>query len=407
MARYHDYVLNNGLRIIHEPSPTDIVYCGLFVDAGTRNEEKNDSGLAHFCEHMSFKGTNKHTAAYIRNRLESVGGDLNAYTNKEETVYYVCIQKEHFDRAVRLLFEIVFDSIYPQKEIEKETEVIIDEIGCYNDSPAELIYDEFEEMLFRNHELGRNILGKSECLRSYHTEDTFRFTRRYYVPSNVTFFIYGNVVFEHAIQLACKICEDIPLCETKKKKSQLSAYVPEERVCHHHTHQAHVLIGNRAYSNSDERRFQLSLLNNILGGPGMNSLLNIELREKYGLVYTTESNVYYYSDTGLWSVYFGCDEKDIKACKKIILKILRHLSETPLSERSLSRAKKQMVGQMYIAEDNFESHALALGKTYARFRHFREITEVRDAINAITSKELQTVAQDLFQEDKLSMLTYL
>ncbi len=407
MAVYHDYVLENGLKIIHEPSPTDIVYCGIFVNAGTRDEEKQDSGLAHFCEHMSFKGTKKHQATYIRNCLESVGGDLNAYTNKEETVYYACIQKEHFDRAVKLLFDIVFNSTYPQKEIEKETEVIIDEIDCYNDSPAELIYDEFEEMIFRNHGLGRNILGKAETLRSYHTDDALRFTEKYYTPSNSTFFIYGNISFEHAIQMARRLSGNTPVTEKPTGVTLLPPYVAEQRTCQHHTHQAHVLIGNRAYSNTDKRKYALSLLNNILGGPGMNSLLNIALRERHGLVYTTESNVYYYSDTGVWSVYYGCDEKDVGKCRKIISGILSKLREAPISQTRLAQAKRQMIGQMYIAEDNFESHALALGKTYARFRHFKRTDEVCRLINEISSEELHQVAQDIFQEDKLSSLIYL
>src|SRR5574344_515222 len=205
MKAYHQMTLDNGLSIIPEDCPTDVVYCGLLVNAGTRDEELQDSGLAHFCEHTTFKGTEKRRAWHIRNGLERVGGDLNAYTNKEETVFYACVQKEDFDRAADLLFDIVFHSVYPQAELEKETEVIIDEIDSYNDSPAELIYDEFEEMLFRGHGLGRNILGTADRLRMYKTEDALRFTRRYYCPSNITFFCFGQVNFNHIVTLLKKL----------------------------------------------------------------------------------------------------------------------------------------------------------------------------------------------------------
>lgn len=406
MAECNESVLSNGLRIIQEPSPTDIVYCGLFVDAGTKDEDAEDLGLAHFCEHTSFKGTQHRKLWQIRNCLESVGGDINAYTNKEETVYYATIRKQDFDRAANLLFDIVFYSTYPQKELEKESEVVVGEIDCYNDSPAELIYDEFEEMLFRNYGLGRNILGTAERLRSYQTEDILRFTRKYYVPSNVTFFIFGNVKFTHVVKLAEKFTQGLTSPKVDKQQLPLPAYVIENRVCEHHTHQAHCLIGNRGYGSNDSRKLALTLMNNIIGGPGMNSLLNVALRERNGLVYTAESAMFTYTDSGVWSIYFGCDEEDVNRCRKLIFNILRKLTDKPLSPVQLERAKKQLIGQIQISGDNFESYALALGKTYARTGKHRDIEKICNRIRNLSVEDLFAVSCDIFQEDKLTMLEY-
>ena len=406
MTAFHAITLSNGLRIIHEPSPTDIVYCGLFVDAGTKHQDTDDAGVAHFCEHTSFKGTTHRKAYHIRNRLESVGGDLNAYTNKEETVYYATIQKVYFDRAADLLFDIVFHSTFPQQELEKETEVIIGEIDCYNDSPAELIYDEFEEMVFRGHGLGRNILGNEKRLREYRTHDAQRFTSHHYIPANVTFFVYGNVDFQHIVKMATRLTADLSLATIDKHTLPLPEYIQEERHCTHHTHQAHVLLGNRVYGSQHPKRFALALLNNILGGPGMNSLLNIALREKHGLVYTAESTVFNYTEAGIWSIYFGCDENDVSKCHRLILNQLDRLTDKPLGESQLARAKRQMTGQMHLASDNFENYALALGKFYARTGKHRDIEASCKAIMELTATDLLNTAQEIFRPERLSMLVY-
>jgi len=406
MKVYHQLTLDNGLRIIQEDCPTDVVYCGLLVNAGTRDEELQDSGMAHFCEHTTFKGTEHRRAYHIRNRLENVGGDLNAYTNKEETVFYAMVQKEDFRRAVDLLMDIVFHSVYPQHEIEKEVEVIIDEIDCYKDSPAELIYDEFEEMLFRGHGLGRNILGEAGRLRKYTTTDARRFTGRYYCPSNVTFFVYGNVKFDKVVELAQKMTLDIASGNPGKKQSPMPVYVPEERISERDTHQAHVLIGNRGYSSYDSRRMDLFLLSNILGGPGMNSLLNVSLREKRGLVYTVESSTFSYTDTGVWSVYYGCDDEDVERCRELVLKQLAQLREKPLTVGHLHAAQKQLVGQILIAGDNFESYALALGKTFAHTGRHRDVEEIINRVRSVTREDLLLAAQEVFAEEKLTTLIY-
>lgn len=407
MKTYHEYTFPNGLRVIHEPSPTNVVYCGYIVFAGTRNEEPHDSGMAHFCEHMTFKGTTHRKSWHVRNCLERVGGDLNAYTDKEMTAYFATVQKEDFPRAVDLLSDIVFHSTYPQREIEKEVEVIIDEIDSYNDSPAELIYDEFEEMLFRGHSLGRNILGNANRLREYKTQDALRFTHRYYVPNNVTMFIMGQVDFDHALRLIAKHTGDlIKSVDLIKVQQPLPEYVVEERVSERDTHQAHVLIGNRGCSRVDEDQKALFFLSNILGGPGMNSLLNVSLREKHGLVYSVGSHMYSYQDSGIWSVYFGCDDSKIEKCRRLVLNELTDLCSNQLSPQRLSMAKKQFLGQILISGDNFESYALAMGRHYARTGKHRDVEELCDRIRSISSADLLRVAQRIFDPEKLTTLIY-
>ncbi len=407
MKEYHEHIFPNGLRVIHEPSPTNVVYCGYIVYAGTRNEELADSGMAHFCEHMTFKGTNRRKSWHVRNCLERVGGDLNAYTDKEMTAYYAVVQKEDFPRAVDLLSDIVFHSTYPQREIEKEVEIIIDEIDSYNDSPAELIYDEFEEMLFRGHALGRNILGKADRLRQYTTQDALRFVNNYYVPNNVTMFILGQVDFDQTLRLIEKHTKDL-VANPKfvKLQQSLPEYVVEERVCERNTHQAHVLIGNRGCSRSDEDQQVLFLLSNILGGPGMNSLLNVSLREKHGLVYSVSSYTYSYQDTGLWSVYFGCEESKVEKCKRLVLNELSSLREKPLSPYRLSMVKKQLIGQILISGDSFENYALAMGRYYARMGKHRDVENLCEKIRTISADDIQRVAQRIFQPDQLTTLIY-
>lgn len=407
MKVFHQHVFANGLKVIHEPSPTNVVYCGYIVSAGTRNEDAPDFGMAHFCEHTTFKGTSRRKSWHVRNSLERVGGDLNAFTNKEVTVYYATVQKEDFARAVDLLSDIVFHSTYPQREIDKEVEVIIDEIDSYNDSPAELIYDEFEEMLFRGHGLGRNILGTADRLREYTTRDALRFTGKYYVPNNVTVFILGQVDFDHAVRLIERHVGDLaPSADLHREFQPLPLYEVEERVCERDTYQAHVLMGNRGCSSQDKNRTALFLLNNILGGPGMNSLLNVSLREKHGLVYNVESSSFSYQDTGVWSVYFGCEETKVDKCRKLVLNELDTLCSSLLSPQRLSMAKKQLTGQILIAGDNFESYALAMGKTYALSGRHRDVDAICEQIRALSAQELRDVAQSVFNPDNLTTLIY-
>ena len=456
--KYNTYTLDNGLRIIHLPSDSQVVYCGYQINAGTRNEEPGEEGLAHFCEHVTFKGTEHRKAWHILNCLESVGGDLNAYTNKEGTVYYSAILKEHIARAVDLLSDIVFHSVYPQAEIDKEVEVICDEIESYNDSPAELIYDEFENILFKGSPLGHNILGTAEQVRSFTTEDALRFTRKLYRPDNAIFFAYGDIDFKKLVkliqkalgecpkgrELACsadcksaetpteeriaeetptkeRITEETPTGETPTEemeagdanhKVQSSKFNVQSKVAgqtivmQKNTHQAHVMIGTHAYDVNDDRRMPLYLLNNMLGGPGMNAKLNLALREHNGLVYTVESTMVAYGDTGTWSIYFGCDEHDVKRCLRLVRKELDKFMQKPLSDAQLKAAKKQIKGQIGVACDNRENFALDFGKSFLHYGWEKNVDHLYEQVDEITAAQIQAVAQELFDKDRLTTLIF-
>jgi predicted Zn-dependent peptidase len=414
--KYNTYTLDNGLRIIHLPSDSKVVYCGYQINAGTRNEEPGEEGLAHFCEHVTFKGTERRKAWHILNCLESVGGDLNAYTNKEGTVYYSAILKEHIARAVDLLSDIVFHSVYPQAEIDKEVEVICDEIESYNDSPAELIYDELENILFKGSPLGHNILGTAEQVRRFTTEDALRFTQKLYRPDNAIFFAYGDIDFKKLVKLIGRALADS--VGNKKSVSSVKSVglenypsVGEEIagqtiVVQKNTHQAHVMIGTRAYDVNDDRRMPLYLLNNMLGGPGMNAKLNLALREHNGLVYTVESTMVSYGDTGTWSIYFGCDEHDVKRCLRLVRKELDKFMQKPLSDAQLKAAKKQIKGQIGVACDNRENFALDFGKSFLHYGWEKNVDRLYEQVDEITAAQIQAVAQDLFDKDRLTTLIF-
>lgn len=406
---YNTITLPNGLRVIHLHSQSPVVYCGYEVCAGTRDERNGEEGIAHFCEHVTFKGTEHRTAMQILNRLESVGGELNAFTNKEDTVYYSAILKEHFPRAVDLLTDIVFFSTYPQHEINKEVEVICDEIESYNDSPAELIYDDFESAVFAGHPLGHNILGSEDMLKGYTTEDALRFTRRYYRPENTVFFVSGDVNFKRVVALVKKATASFPEAQPLidvTPTAVLPDYEPQTIRHDRGTHQAHVMVGNRAYSVHDKHRMPLYLLNNILGGPGMNARLNISLRERNALVYTVESSMVCYSDTGLWTTYFGCDPKDVDKCLRFVRRELDKVMQRPLSANQLRMAKHQIKGQIGVACDNRESFALDFGKTFLHYGWKKNVESLMEDIDRITAEEIQQVAQEIFAEDRLTTLIY-
>ena len=406
--KYNTATLPNGLRIIHLPSSSPVVYCGYGINAGTRNELHGEEGVAHFCEHTTFKGTEHRRAWHIINCLETVGGDINAFTNKEDTVYYAAILKEHTAKAVDLLSDIVFHSRYPQAEIDKEIEVICDEIESYNDSPAELIYDLFENIIFAGHPLGHNILGEASQLRTYTTETALAFTSRYYKPQNAIFFAYGDIDFKRLVSLLKRTTKGFPASSPVIGDAGIVAplppYEPQENIIDKGTHQAHVMIGNRAYSVHDERRMALYLLNNILGGPGMNARLNLSLRERHGLVYTVESSMVSYSDTGVWCVYFGCDPHDVARCRRLVMKELQRVTEEPLSTAQLNAAKRQIKGQLGVACDNRESFALDFGKSFLHYGWEKDIHNLFKRIDALTAEQIQQVAQETFAPERLTTL---
>lgn len=408
--KYNITTLPDGLRVIHLPSASPVVYCGYAVNAGTRDELPGEEGMAHFCEHLTFKGTQRRRAWHILNCLESVGGDLNAFTNKEDTVYHAAVLKDNIARAVDLLTDIVFHSTYPQNEIEKEVEVICDEIESYNDSPAELIYDEFENAIFNGHPLGHNILGCASQLRTYTSADAKRFTSRFYTPQNAIFFAYGDIDFKLLAKLLAKAdrsqgnANGAGNTAAPRPAAPLPSYHPQRIERKMDTHLAHVMVGNRAYDIHDERRIALYLLNNMLGGPGMNARLNISLRERNALVYTVESIMSSYSDTGLWAVYFGCDPRNTSRCLRLVRRELDKMMDKELTDSQLRAAKKQIKGQIGVACDSRESFALDFAKSFLHYGWEKDVEKLFGQIDRVTPQMIRQVACETFDPEKATTL---
>ena len=414
--KYNTVTLGSGMRVIHLPSASQVIFLGIAVGAGTRHELPGEEGLAHFCEHLTFKGTSRRSALQIINALEGVGGELNAFTNKEDTVYYAAIARQHVARAVDVLCDIVFHSEYPQQEVEKECEVVCDEIESYEDSPAELIYDEIENLLFAGHPLGHNILGTAAQLRQYTSDDARSFTQCHYRPERCVFFVSGDVDFKKLVRKLERAVSCWPLAFSQPptvKSQPLTANSQEPTaksqppiIRYRGTHQAHVMLGARAYAAGDSRRWGLYLLNNLLGGPGMNSRLNLSLRERRGLVYSVESTIVSYSDAGMWCVYFGCDAADVKRCLRLVRGELDRLIDRQLTERQLRQAKQQIEGQLTIACDNREQFALDFAKNFLHHGTERNLRDIMQHIWQLTAADLQQVAAHIFVPERITTLIY-
>lgn len=399
------HIFPNGLRLIQVSSPTDVAYCGISIDAGTRDENADEFGMAHFCEHMMFKGTSQRSATNIINRMESVGGDLNAYTNKEETVIYSVFLRQHLWRAIELILDIVMKSTFPQNEIDKESEVIIDEIESYNDSPSELIFDRFENVIYKDTSLGHDILGTPESVRTFNTDSALLFTKRLYRYDRMVMFIYGKCDAEkivHRLEPLMSVPDGFvpePIQNiTPLFATPIEGNIIEEK---RDTHQSHVMIGTAAYGSKDPRRIALYFLNNLLGGPGMNSRLNIALRERRGLVYTVESSLTNYTDTSTWAIYFGCDHNDTDKCIRLVHNELDKLIQSPLSQRKFDAAMRQLKGQLGVACDNFENYALDTAKCFLHYNKFEGMADTFAHLDNLTPAFLQEVAQDIFNPKRL------
>ena len=404
--KFYTYTLPNGLRIILQPTEGQVSYAGFAINAGTRDERADQPGMAHFVEHMLFKGTEKRKAWHILNHMEKVGADLDAYTNKEETVVYSVFLQEHLKRAVDLMADLVFHSTFPQAEIEKETDVIIGEIQSYEDTPSDLIFDGFEDLIFSGHALGRDILGSAEALKRYTTADALAFYRQFYVPENMVFFVTGRYEMKQVIRYVEKAVEEIPQTPMNYVRLSPSSYVAREQVQHRDTHQAHVMMGNRAYEGNSKKKLMLYLLTNLLGGTGMNSRLNVALREKRGLVYEVEANSTSYTDTGTFSIYFGCDLEDVDRCVALTRRELKKLCEKALTISQLQALKKQTMGQIGVAQDNRENNALGMAKTFLHYDRFVTTEEVYKSMDRLTPVHLLEVANEVFGEQNLSTLIY-
>lgn len=419
MNCYNTHKLDCGLRIIQLESNSNVVYCGYAIKAGARNErltgkdERTEEGLAHFCEHMTFKGTEKLSSLKIINSLESVGGELNAYTAKEETVYYAAILNKYFDRAVEVLSDMVFNSVYPQTEIDKEVEVVCDEIESYNDSPAELIYDEFENELFHSQDLGHNVLGTPETVRSFTTEDCKRFTGRLYRPDNAVFYVLGSVDFNKLVKrlerifasasVTCNATEALTYAKPVRIENGVGG---KTKSVDHGTHQQHIMTGTAIQQDIERWRIPLFLVNNMLGGPSMNSRLNIALREKRGLVYSVESVLTTYTDTLVWTVYFGCDHSDSSRCRRLTMSELRRLARTPLSKSRLEAAKRQIKGQIALIAQNKENYAIDMAKQYLHYNKLKDNQRLLDKIDSVTSEEIHCMMNTVLNTDRLFTLVF-
>ena len=399
--------LSNGIRIVHqEVTHTRLVHCGFILDIGSRDESKEQEGLAHFWEHMAFKGTKKRKTFHILNRLESLGGELNAYTTKEKVCFYASILKEHYGKASELLFDITFNSTFPEKQIEKERQVILEEMAMYRDSPDDAIQDELDELVFENHALGRNILGTEQTVGSFTQQDFFDFISTRLDTSRLIFSVVGNISFKKVLQ---GIEGPLSQIQTKRSlyvRSSFSNYSPKIKSQERDVSQSLCAIGRPAFSLYDPNRFKLYLLNNILGGPSMNSRLNLMLREKHGYVYSIESNYHPFSDVGFFGIYFGTEGKTLKKARSLVLKEMSKLSNVKLGTLQLHMAKEQAIGQMAMAEENYSALMLVYGKSLLDHGKVDPLDKIFNQIKETTAAEIQEIAQDIFNPDMLTFLTY-
>ncbi|MEE4197526.1 MAG: pitrilysin family protein [Bacteroidales bacterium] len=403
---YEKHTLENGIRIIHLHSDSAVGHCGLIINAGSRDEEEHEHGMAHFIEHAIFKGTKKRKAYHILSRIDDVGGEINAYTTKEDTTIHTSFLKNDYERALELMADITFNSTFPGKEITREKEVIIEEIKSYHDDPAELIFDDFEELVYKNQPLGKNILGNPRDLRRFTKADIESFIQKNYHPNEMVLCSVGNIPFSKLTRLATKYFGSIPPNPRTKERIQFDHYTPEVKSIQKRTHQAHCILGNIAYNTHDRKKIGMTLLDNILGGPGLNSRLNLLLREKYGYAYHVESNYTAYSDTGIFAVYFGTDKENLDKSIRLVKKEFARLRETTLGVMQLKKAKRQLFGQIAINSENNANLLLAMGKSYLLFNRVDRLEDIRRKIEAITVEDIQEIANEVLNEEKLSMLIY-
>jgi len=405
-SEYFVHSLPNGIRLIHRPVNSPVAHLGLLINTGSRDELADEHGMAHLIEHMLFKGTAKRKAYYILSRMEDVGGELNAYTTKEETCIHGTFFSEYYARALDLISDIAFNSSFPANELKKEQEIILDEINSYKDSPSELIFDEFEELLFDGNPLGRNILGNAEGLKLLTPDSIRNFVIRNYSTDQMVVSSVGNIEFNNLIKLFEAYFGTYAMKSTRQRIPALYDHKPTQRKVGRNTYQTHCIIGNLAYKVVDNRRLPLYLLNNYLGGPGSNSRLNMALRERKGYAYSIDSMYTAYTDTGNITIYFGTDKSLVEKCRDIILKELKQLREKPLSAIQLHKAKRQVLGHIAISSENNENYMLSMGKSLMIFNRIEPLEETGKKIEAITAGQLTEIANEVLDENRLSYLLY-
>lgn len=403
---YNFLELKNGIRIIHKPAKSEVAHCGFIIKTGSRDENLDQNGITHFIEHAIFKGTKNRKTHHILNRIDNVGGEINAFTTKEKTSIYASFTKEYLERALELLTDILFNSIYPEKELSKEKDVIIDEINSYLDSPYDQIYDDFEELIFKGHPLGMNILGTVESVKQIDRKKILAFIKENYFTDQIIFSVVGDFPFEKIKKLATKHLEDIPEKTSIKKRSPFNTYKPIQKEIEKDVYQTHCIIGNTAYGAHHKDKNSFLLLNNILGGPAMNSRLNFGIREKYGLTYNIESSYTTFSDIGLFYIYLGTDIKHLEKSIKLVHRELKNLRDKKMTASQLQKAKKQIIGQITLSEENNCNVMLGMGKSLLVYNKVDSLAETFNKINAITPEDLNNVANEVFNKEQLSSLIF-
>ncbi|MDD4150390.1 MAG: pitrilysin family protein [Bacteroidales bacterium] len=403
---YRTAVLDNGIRIVHKSVDSDVGHCGLIINTGTRDEAESQHGMAHLTEHMMFKGTKHRRAFHVLSRMEDVGGEIDAYTTKEETCITASFLHEFYERAIELINDVVFNSTFPEKEIEKEKEVIIDEINSYKDSPSDMIFDDFEDLIYPNHPLGRNILGTKNSLKGLNVSDIKGFINERYNTDQMVFCSIGNIKFEKLLKYCNKYFGNNPANIRGFQRQVFNNKIVENKVLEFNTHQAHCILGTYAYTFNDPKRLPLFLISNLLAGPGMNSRLNMALRERRGISYNIEANYAPYEDTGNFNIYFGSDKENIDFAIELIFKELNLLKDKKLGPVQLNKAKKQLIGQIAIGSEIHSNVLLSLGKSFMIYNQVETVKQTIKEVETVTSEQIQDVANELFDRDKFSSLLY-
>jgi predicted Zn-dependent peptidase len=403
---YQVFTLPNGIRLSHKPTSSLISHACIIVNTGSRDEADGKDGLAHFIEHLLFKKTEKRSTNQILNRLELVGGDLNAYTTKEYTCIHASFLNAYVERAIELFQDLVFHSVFPEEELEKEKSVILDEIASYQDQPEEAIQDDFEDLLFAGHPLGRNILGTAESVKGLERNDILSFLKSNYNTHEIVIGVLGNYDFKKLCKLFSKLYSAIPENNVNPNRQALPNYQPVDKKAEKSISQTHCVLGNQAYSTHHASKTGLLLLNNILGGTGMSSRLNLQIREKYGIAYTIESNYTPFSDTGIFSVYFGTDaEKSAKALN-LVHKELKKLRENKLSAIALQQAKQKFTGLIALGEENRIGLLISMTKSLIDYGKADTLEEVYAKVNAVTAEHMLEIANEIFDPAKLTTLLF-
>ena len=408
MREFTEYRLENNIRVLHKRvSNSKVVHCGFMIDVGSRDESAEEQGIAHFWEHMAFKGTKRRRAFHILNRMESVGGELNAYTTKEKIAFYTSVLDTHFEKAIELLSDITFHSIFPEKQIEKERKVILEEMAMYHDSPEDAIQDEFDGVIYPDHALGRNILGTQQTVTHFSREDFFRFISEHLNSDRIILSIVGNIPESKVKRVAQKYLSSLPVFKAEKKRRAAGVYLPSKKKIFRPLTQSHCAIGATAYPLNHEKRLKFYTLLNILGGPGMNSRLNLALREKYGFVYAIDASYHGYSDTGMYGIFFATDPSQLQRSIRLVQKEMRKLREVPLGKVQLQTAKQQLKGQLAMADENNASLMLMMAKAMLDLERIDPLEDIFETIRTTTATELREIANEMFDESRLSELIFL